>query len=410
MEGPVTPNGTLTPRRVLVILLLIVPLSQIPLDIYTPALPQMVVDLGASPNLVQDTVTAYMLGMSLAFIPVGMIADAHGRKTTLLSCLFILLITSVGCALVTDITVLLVLRFVQGVGGCACMVVTYAIAADCYRGAKLTSISGIIGAAWGSAPVLAPAVGGFLVQFVSWRVVFGLIAVLAAIVGLIVMVGLPETLPSGARTPIDFAATGRVLNVVLRNRLFAGFVLVFGLMAAAQLVFGVVAPFLYQELLGFSPATYGLIALVVGGANLAGELACGVLATRMSPRRLAFGAWAILTIGAIVLAGTATLSIITTAAITIGACLALAGCGVLCPQMYGLALGLYERNLGLIGGVVSAACYLIVSAAMALAGVLPENSHAPLGWLYIGLSVGVGVLILVTTSTKRDARFASQLT
>lgn len=101
--------------------------------------------------------------------------------------------------------------------------------------------------------------------------------------------------------------------------------------------------------------------------------------------------------------------ILTSAAITFGACLALAGCGVLCPQMYGLALGLYDRNLGLIGGVVSAACYVIVSAAMALAGVLPENSQAPLGWLYIGLSACVGILILATTSTKRDARFASQL-
>ncbi|RZL72417.1 MAG: Bcr/CflA family efflux MFS transporter [Rhodococcus sp. (in: high G+C Gram-positive bacteria)] len=402
MSVPSTPTGVPVPRRVVVILLLVIPLSQIPLDIYTPALPQMVLDLDASPAVVQNTVTAYMLGMSLAFIPVGIIADAVGRKRTLLTCLAILVVTSVGCALVQDITVLLGLRFVQGIGGCACLVLAYAVAADCYRGARLTSVSGLLGAAWGLAPVLAPAVGGVLVQFISWRLVFGLIALLAALAVPLVVAGLPETLPPESRTPVDVTAAARVLGVALRHRIFVGFVLVFGLMASAQMVFGVVAPFLYQEILGFSPAAYGAVALVVGGANLLGELACGALAVRVGTRRLAFGAWWVFVAGALVLTVTAGLSVVTAPAITIGACLALAGCGVLCPQMYGLALGLFSRNLGLIGGVVTAACYLVVSAAMAVAGVLPETSQAPLGWLYLALGAGAGILLLLTTSARRS--------
>ncbi|MFE5706344.1 multidrug effflux MFS transporter [Rhodococcus koreensis] len=402
MSVPTTPTGVPVPRRVVVILLLVIPLSQIPLDIYTPALPQMVLDLDSSAAVVQNTVTAYMLGMSLAFIPVGLIADAVGRKRTLLTCLTILVVTSVGCALVQNITVLLGLRFVQGIGGCACLVLAYAIAADCYRGARLTSVSGLLGAAWGLAPVLAPAVGGVLVQFMSWRLVFGLIALLAALAVPLVFAGLPETLPKESRSPVDATAAARVLRAALRHRLFVGFVLVFGLMASAQMVFGVVAPFLYQEILGFSPAAYGAVALVVGGANLLGELACSALAVRVGTRRLAFGAWWVFVLGALVLAVTAGMSVVTAPAITIGACLALAGCGVLCPQMYGLALGLFTRNLGLIGGVVTAACYLVVSAAMAVAGVLPENSQAPLGWLYLALGAGAGILLLLTTSARQS--------
>jgi DHA1 family bicyclomycin/chloramphenicol resistance-like MFS transporter len=144
------------------------------------------------------------------------------------------------------------------------------------------------------------------------------------------------------------------------------------------------------------------VALVVGGANLLGELACSALAVRIGTRRLAFGAWWVFVLGALVLAVTAGMSVVTAPAITIGACLALAGCGVLCPQMYGLALGLFTRNLGLIGGVVTAACYLVVSAAMAVAGVLPENSQAPLGWLYLVLGAGAGILLLLTTSARRS--------
>ena len=218
MSVPTTPSGVPVPRRVVVILLLVIPLSQIPLDIYTPALPQMVLDLDASAAVVQNTVTAYMLGMSLAFIPVGLIADAVGRKRTLLTCLAILVVTSVGCALVQNITLLLGLRFVQGIGGCACLVLAYALAADCYRGARLTSVSGLLGAAWGLAPVLAPAVGGVLVQFMSWRLVFVLIALLAALAEPLVVAGLPETLPPELRAPVEVGAAARVLGAALRHR------------------------------------------------------------------------------------------------------------------------------------------------------------------------------------------------
>ena len=89
-------------------------------------------------------------------------------------------------------------------------------------------------------------------------------------------------------------------------------------------------------------------------------------------------------------------------AITLGACLALAGCGVLCPQMYGLALGLFSRNLGLIGGLVSAGGYLIVSVAMATVGALPKRSQAPLGWLFVICGLVAFALLSWATSRRRS--------
>ena len=72
-------------NRIIAILLLVIPLSQIALDAYTPALPQMAVEFHASNELVQNTVTAYMLGLAIAFIPLGLISDALGRKRVLLA-------------------------------------------------------------------------------------------------------------------------------------------------------------------------------------------------------------------------------------------------------------------------------------------------------------------------------------
>ncbi|VBA43028.1 multidrug effflux MFS transporter [Mycobacterium attenuatum] len=392
--GPASP-----PRYLVAILMFVVPLSQIPLDLYTPALPQMVVDLNASPTVVQQTVAAYLLGMSLALVPVGVVADALGRKPVLLTCVGIVVTTSVLCAVASSVSVLLVARFVEGAAASACMVVPYAIAADCFRGRRLTSVSGLLGVAWGLAPVLAPAAGGVLVQFLDWRLVFVSIAALAALAAVVVTLLLPETLARQNLSPIHPREIARVLVAALRHRVFISFVLVFGLMASAQLAFGVAGPFLYQGNLGFSPAAYGLIALIVGVANLCGELACGILAVRLSARRLAMGALAVFGTGTAILVGSGLLIGNDAWALTIGSCLALAGCGVLCPQMYGLAMGLFVRNLGLIGGLVSGIGYLVVSAAMAAVGAFHERTQTPLGLLYV--ACGATAFVLLSWATAR---------
>src|SRR3978361_1383347 len=225
--------------------------------------------LASTPTALQGTVTVYMLGLAIGFIPVGVMADAWGRKRGLLTCLAVVVATSVLCAVAPTVAFLLVARFLQGLAACACMVLSYAIAADCFRGAKLTSVSGILGAAWGLAPVIAPAVGGVLVQYTTWRAV-------------------PQT---------------------LRNPVFGCFMLVFGLLAAARLAFGVAGQFLYPEHLDFQLAAYGAIALAAGAANLLAELACGYFAVRIGTRKLALSALALFGAGTTVL---------TVSALTIG--------------------------------------------------------------------------------------------
>jgi DHA1 family bicyclomycin/chloramphenicol resistance-like MFS transporter len=64
--------------------LLLTPLDQIGFDVYAPALPMMRIEFAASSHFVQNTVTAYSLGMTLVVLPAGLIADALGRKRILL--------------------------------------------------------------------------------------------------------------------------------------------------------------------------------------------------------------------------------------------------------------------------------------------------------------------------------------
>ncbi|WP_291057310.1 multidrug effflux MFS transporter [Herbiconiux sp.] len=387
-------------RRLLIAILIgVIPLSQFPIDVYTPAIPHMVRELDSTNALIQNSVSAYVLGMSLGLLPVGIIADARGRKPTLLVCLALLMLTSLGIAATSEVWLLLVLRFVQGIGGCACMVVIYAIAADTSRGPQLTSLSGWLGASWGLAPVIAPSIGGALVQFTSWRAIFVLVAVLAVIAGLVVWRLLPETLDPAKAAPIRPRAIGGVLAGALRQRLFVGLTLVFAVFATAQLLFGVVAPLLYENQLGIPPVAYGAFALLVGAANLAGELATGSLSTRIPARTLGFAGFAAFAVGTGILLVSGLTVGPDLLLITLGGMFVMLGCGALCPLAYGLALGLFDRNLGLVGGLTSAVCYLVVAVTMGAAAGLPDDSQTPLALVYVACVI-VGALLLVLCLPK----------
>jgi MFS transporter, DHA1 family, multidrug resistance protein len=394
--------GVRSPRSIIAVLLMVSPLDQIGFDIYAPALPLMSDEFGASNVVMQNTVTTYMLGMSLVVLPAGLLADSIGRKRILLGGLGLMALTSIGCAVANSLTLLLILRFLQGLGGGICLLLAATIAADCFRGAKLVSVLGLLGAAWGAAPVLAPALGGVVVQVSSWRWVFVLLAALATAVALLAATMLPETLEVHRRTPVNLRSAAGVVAAALRNRLFVGFAVMFSLIAAAQSMFGVVAPFLYQDALGFEPAAYGGVALVVGVANLAGASACGALAQRTGIRTLGLVACALFALGAVVLVVSAATLGVNSWAIAVGGALAMLAIGVLDPLSKGLAMGVFTHNVGLITGLITTCCYLFITAGIALMAYLPESSSAPLGWTYLVVVTLFAAILLSSVSRRRQ--------
>jgi DHA1 family bicyclomycin/chloramphenicol resistance-like MFS transporter len=191
------------------------------------------------------------------------------------------------------------------------------------------------------------------------------------------------------------------LGKALRHRAFIAFTAMFGLVGAAQMVFGVAGPFLYQVGLGFASATYGFIALGVGAANFVGAAACGALAQRTSTPRLAMAGAGVLAVGGAVLVASAGVVGLNAWFITAGAALAMLSTGVLDPLSKGLAMGVFNRNIGLVTGLINTVCYVSITLASALVAWLPESSQAPLGWIYV--SVAVGITALMVTMGRRTA-------
>jgi len=162
-------------------------MGAVSIDLYLPSLPAIGQSFGVGAAAVQQTMSAFFVGMAVGGLVYGPVSDRIGRRPALLVGLAVYAAASLACALAPGIGWLVGGRLVQALGACAGPVVARAVVRDRYHHQDSARIFSLLTLVLGVAPMIAPTVGAWLVTFATWRVVF---AVLAAFgVAMIVAVG-----------------------------------------------------------------------------------------------------------------------------------------------------------------------------------------------------------------------------
>ncbi|SOE93605.1 drug resistance transporter, EmrB/QacA subfamily [Burkholderia sp. D7] len=158
-------------RLLFTALLLVMLLGALDQTIVSTALPTIVGELGGLESL-SWVVTSYLLTSTIVVPLYGKFGDLFGRKVVIQASILIFLAGSVLCGVAQDMTQLIVLRALQGLGGGGLMVVTMAAIADVIPPAERGRYQGLFGGAFGLATVVGPLLGGFIVEHLSWRWIF----------------------------------------------------------------------------------------------------------------------------------------------------------------------------------------------------------------------------------------------
>lgn len=149
-------------------------------DLYLPALPIMPSELNTSASNIQMTIGVMTFGVALGQLFGGPISDTMGRKLPLITGNLLCVISSIICAYAPSIEILLLGRFLQGLTGSVGVVIAKAIARDFAFGQELTKLFALLMMVNGLAPVIAPLIGGQLLLFTTWRVIFVILAIFSA--------------------------------------------------------------------------------------------------------------------------------------------------------------------------------------------------------------------------------------
>jgi EmrB/QacA subfamily drug resistance transporter len=382
-------------RTIVLGILLAMFLGALDQTIIATALPTIGRELADVENL-SWVVTAYLLTATAVTPLYGKLSDIHGRRAMLLVAISIFAAASFACALAPNMTVLVLARALQGLGGGGLLSLAQTIVGDVVPPLERGRYQGYIGVVFAAASIGGPVIGGFFAEHLHWSLIFWI------------------NLPIGL---VAFLMTNRVLKRLPRHaRPHQLDVAGAGLMMAATVALLLA--------LTWGGTRYAWASAQILALLAASGLLWGLFVIRLMTAREPFLPLAVLT-NPVVGIGTASVSCVFGAMI---------GLSIFVPLYFELVLGLSASGSGfalipLMGGTVIGSTasgqsmsrlshykrmpfvgLAIAVAALALLAAEPAGLSVATVCSALGLvGLGMGTLFPVTTVSVQNAVLPYQL-
>ena len=242
------------------------------IDTMLPALPRIGSDFAVvNDNRLQWIITAYVMGSGCGQLIYGPLSDRFGRRPILLTAICLYVVLTLLTSLAPNLNSLIVLRVLQGFSVAATSVVSRSVVRDRYAGNAMARVLSMIFFVFLMVPIAAPSVGQILLSFMSWRGVFGSLALFGIVVAIWAALRLPETLDPKNRHSLDSAHLLQVARFVLTEPTSLLYTMSLSLMFGSLLAYVSTVPQIFTvvfrapELLG---PTFAACAGAMGVATL----------------------------------------------------------------------------------------------------------------------------------------------
>ena len=390
--APVTPTGRAYVQLVIVLGALI-GLGPLTIDMYLPALPALQDDLGVTESATQLTLTGMLAGLAAGQLIVGPISDSVGRRRPLLIGITVHVIASVLCLLAPGIVTLTAARIVQGFAGAALGVSAMATVRDLFSGVDAARVLSRLMLVMGAAPVLAPTLGGLVLEWTNWRGIFAVLAGAGVVLVTVAFFGLKETLPVSRRRSLRLGSTMRTYGTLLRDVPFVALVVVAGTMMSAMFAYVSGSSFVLQDVYGLSERAFA----IVFGVNALGIVVFTqlnpVLLKRYAPQQILGVATVLAAISAATLVTAAVTDVGGLATILPPLALIIASCGLALPNTPALALSRHGEAAGTAAAMLGCIQFGIGAVVSPLVGAFADGSAVPMATVMLVVTSTAAVIV-----------------
>jgi len=364
--------------RWLVLLGILTAVGPLSIDMYLPSFPQVELFLNGRPGSVEFTLASFFIGLTLGQLFYGPLSDRFGRKPPLYVGFVLYMAASLGCCLAGNIPLLTLFRFLQGLGGCAGIIIPSAIVRDRTTARESARAFSLLMLVMGLAPILAPLIGGGLLTLWGWQSIFLVLAGFGVLCLAIIHFGIPESHDISHEPPLKLGNVLKNYRYLLSNKAFLGYALGGGLAISGMFAYIAGSPFVLINLYGVPPENYGWFFGVnafglIGSSQLNARLLKTYPATVLLHRAL----WVPLVVGV----GLAVLSyggLISLPVIAVGFFLFVSSIGIIVPNAMGSALATHGQMAGTAAALASALQFFFATMAGALVGIMHDGTARPL--------------------------------
>lgn len=260
--------------------------SPFAMNVFNPAMPDVVRAFGSSIEVVQLTMALYLFALGISQLASGMLADRFGRRPLMLGGMLLHLGGTVVAALAVNVEILIAGRVLQALGGGATLVLVRTMILDAHGRNEAGKYLSYIAMSIAVAQTLAPTIGGYLNHYLDWRAIFYFSLLMNVGITLLMFRRLHET-----SEPLPQAAFALKLLLkqyadVLKSPVYVGYALTGALATSAYLGFASVMPYIFIDQMGGTSAQYGNWFLLVSLGFFSGSLLASRLTVRFGLDRM----------------------------------------------------------------------------------------------------------------------------
>ncbi|MEJ5903353.1 Bcr/CflA family multidrug efflux MFS transporter [Pseudomonas kermanshahensis] len=260
--------------RVLLVLSALMSFASVSTDLYLPALPALATQFHTNPGRVELTISSFLIGFSLGQLLWGPLSDRYGRRLPIVIGLLLFVLGSLGCAESQTVWQMVNWRIVQALGACAGPVIARAKVRDLYAKEQSAKMLSTLISIMAIAPLLGPILGGQILRFWSWHVIFWSLAAVGLVM-IMALQALPESLAPQRRSQVSLTAMFSGYLSLLRSRRLLKYAIAGGFFYGGAYAFIAGTPFSYISYYQVPAQLYGLLF----GVNILGIMAANYLNT-----------------------------------------------------------------------------------------------------------------------------------